>query len=407
MNLRNLTKYLLTLASLSLILVGLFSQPTHAASIKKSDMKRVGHFKIDKRQPQGCALTEKYYVYTDSWSGGGKNGNTTIVFRKRSDGKKVSTTGDLKDEDFKHASSLYYEWGSNYLEIIDAQSGKWWCARVSGTPTLLDSTSKCGKRLGSSGLDKGNNSYYRQGWTKYGNTYLRAYSGDSNSNNRIEVYSNRKWKENFDFPLEKPQCELEDVAVDGNTGDVYAICWNHSSGSYVDYWRIKASVFKKYINASGGSSSSSSSSDIYSDKPYDPSADGLATRDETFKPEVTESTYDGTVDTTFFGTLQDDKEGCGVYTVLQFIIDLLTIGIGVAAVLGIVISGILYLTARGNVAQVTKAKRRIYEIFMGLVAYVALYAITSFLIPTFNPEFKTCRQASEQSSEQAAEQTTD
>ena len=74
---------------------------------------------------------------------------------------------------------------------------------------------------------------------------------------------------------------------------------------------------------------------------------------------------------------------------------ILTIGIGVTALIGITISGITYLTAKDNVEKTTKAKRRIFEIVIGLVAYAAIWGILTFLLPEFNPELKTCTQSTE------------
>ena len=90
---------------------------------------------------------------------------------------------------------------------------------------------------------------------------------------------------------------------------------------------------------------------------------------------------DGTIETTFWGDIQDDGNGCGVYMILNLILDILTYGVGIAAIIGISISGITYLTAKGNEQQTIKAKRRIYEIVIGLVAYAALYAALNFLMP--------------------------
>ena len=107
-----------------------------------------------------------------------------------------------------------------------------------------------------------------------------------------------------------------------------------------------------------------------------------------------------TVDTTFFGNLKDDGKGCGVYTLITFVIDILTWGVGIAAVTGIAISGIYYLTAKGNEEQVIKSKRRIFEIVIGLVAYVVLYATLNFLLPggNFNTSGK-CAVSSTSSSQ--------
>ena len=90
---------------------------------------------------------------------------------------------------------------------------------------------------------------------------------------------------------------------------------------------------------------------------------------------------DGIVETNFWGAIQDNGTGCGVYLVLNLIIDILTFGVAIAAVIGVSISGITYLTAKDNEQQTIKAKRRIYEIVIGLVAYAVLFAALSFLLP--------------------------
>ncbi|MBP5647763.1 hypothetical protein J6X04_00505, partial [Candidatus Saccharibacteria bacterium] len=68
---------------------------------------------------------------------------------------------------------------------------------------------------------------------------------------------------------------------------------------------------------------------------------------------------DGIIETSLWGPIQDDGNGCGVYMILNLILDILTYGVGIAAIIGISISGITYLTAKGNEQQTIKAKRRI------------------------------------------------
>lgn len=90
---------------------------------------------------------------------------------------------------------------------------------------------------------------------------------------------------------------------------------------------------------------------------------------------------DNVVETTFFGNLKDDGAGCGVYTILNLIVDILSIGIGILAVIGITIVGTKYLTAKDNIDQVKKAKHRMFQIVIGLIAYVLLYAGVQWLLP--------------------------
>ena len=61
----------------------------------------------------------------------------------------------------------------------------------------------------------------------------------------------------------------------------------------------------------------------------------------------------------------------------------MTIGIGILGVIGISITGIQYLTAGGSEEKTRKAKRRMFEIVIGLVAYVLIYAALKWLLPSF------------------------
>ncbi len=106
---------------------------------------------------------------------------------------------------------------------------------------------------------------------------------------------------------------------------------------------------------------------------------------------------DGIVETNLFGPIEDDGSGCGVYMILNLILDILTYGVGIAAVIGITLSGITYLTAKDNEQQTTKAKRRIFEVIIGLVAYAVLFAALNFLLPggKLNPSSE-CKRISEE-----------
>ena len=81
----------------------------------------------------------------------------------------------------------------------------------------------------------------------------------------------------------------------------------------------------------------------------------------------------------------DDGKGSSIISTLRLVINILSIGVGILATIGIVISGIQYLTAGGNEEKTRKAKRRIFEIVIGLAVFVAIYAILYFLVPDFNP----------------------
>ena len=97
--------------------------------------------------------------------------------------------------------------------------------------------------------------------------------------------------------------------------------------------------------------------------------------------EAPKINHDNVVETNVFGNVQDDGQGCGIYTIVNYAIDVLTWGIGIAALVGVGIFGIYYLTARGNEEQLTKSRHRIFEIIIGLALYAILYAGLNFLLP--------------------------
>lgn len=66
---------------------------------------------------------------------------------------------------------------------------------------------------------------------------------------------------------------------------------------------------------------------------------------------------------------------------LFLILKILVYGLGAAAVLGVIIAGIMYMTARDNETQVTKAKTRLFEIVIGLVAWAVMFAVLGWLVP--------------------------
>lgn len=86
---------------------------------------------------------------------------------------------------------------------------------------------------------------------------------------------------------------------------------------------------------------------------------------------------------------EDEEDGCetsiipctDVWGLLNVAIYILTAGVGVLAVGGIVYGAILYTSAGDRSDQVKKAIGIITNVVIGLVAYVAMFAIVQFLIP--------------------------
>lgn len=76
-----------------------------------------------------------------------------------------------------------------------------------------------------------------------------------------------------------------------------------------------------------------------------------------------------------------DCDAKGITALILLAIHLLTILVGIAAVGGIIYSGILYATAGGNSENTKKAMEMIMNIVIGIVVYALMYVILNFVIP--------------------------
>lgn len=75
----------------------------------------------------------------------------------------------------------------------------------------------------------------------------------------------------------------------------------------------------------------------------------------------------------------------GIMQMVQFIANMLGAGITVVGIIGIVICGVTYLTARDNEAQVAKAKKRLMDVIIGLVIWILFWAGSSSIFTLLSP----------------------
>lgn len=81
------------------------------------------------------------------------------------------------------------------------------------------------------------------------------------------------------------------------------------------------------------------------------------------------------------GCANDDNP---ISCVIQLVVNILSVLVGVVGIIGIVIVGIQYMTAGGNEEKTRKAKRRLFEIVIGMVAYALIAVALNWLLPNFN-----------------------
>lgn len=74
-------------------------------------------------------------------------------------------------------------------------------------------------------------------------------------------------------------------------------------------------------------------------------------------------------------------ETTGVWGILLLAVNILTAGVGIVAIGGIVYGAILYTSAAGSAEQVKKAIGIITNVVIGIVAYAVMYSLLNFLVP--------------------------
>ena len=74
--------------------------------------------------------------------------------------------------------------------------------------------------------------------------------------------------------------------------------------------------------------------------------------------------------------------GCDlIETYLNPAINMLTVAFGVIAVISIILGGIQYSTSEGDPQKASKAKNRLANTVLAILAYSALYGFLQFLVP--------------------------
>ena len=94
----------------------------------------------------------------------------------------------------------------------------------------------------------------------------------------------------------------------------------------------------------------------------------------------------GGVDTAIIDCAQKNDpskgiQGNGVWGILLIAINILTAGVGIAAVGGLIFAGITYGTASNDQGKIVKAKEMIYNVVVGLIMYALMYAFLQYLTP--------------------------
>ena len=76
-----------------------------------------------------------------------------------------------------------------------------------------------------------------------------------------------------------------------------------------------------------------------------------------------------------------DVTKTGVWNLLILAVNILSAGVGIAAVGGIIFGSFIYMTAGGNPSQIGKAHMFLTNVVLGIIVYAATWAFLNFIIP--------------------------
>lgn len=74
-------------------------------------------------------------------------------------------------------------------------------------------------------------------------------------------------------------------------------------------------------------------------------------------------------------------ENTGVWSILLTTLNILTAGVGVVALGGLVYGAILWTSAGGNPEQIKKARVVFTNVVIGVIAFAGMYVFLNFLVP--------------------------
>ena len=74
-------------------------------------------------------------------------------------------------------------------------------------------------------------------------------------------------------------------------------------------------------------------------------------------------------------------EETGVWGILLLVVNILTAGVGVAALGGLIYGAVLYTSSGGSPDQIKKARNVFTNVVVGIIAFAAMYAVLNFIVP--------------------------
>lgn len=76
-----------------------------------------------------------------------------------------------------------------------------------------------------------------------------------------------------------------------------------------------------------------------------------------------------------------DTKKTGVFLLLIWVLNIMTAGVGIAAVGALIYAGILYASAGSGSEQIVKSKKIITDTAIGIITYALMFLVINWLVP--------------------------
>ena len=77
----------------------------------------------------------------------------------------------------------------------------------------------------------------------------------------------------------------------------------------------------------------------------------------------------------------DDVADSGLWHLLIMVVNIMTVGVGVLALAGLVYGAVLYTSSGGNPEQVKKARVVFTNVVIGVISFGLMFTLLNFLVP--------------------------
>lgn len=213
--------------------------------------------------------------------------------------------------------------------------------------------------------------------------------GGTDETGRCQYTKTIKYKEKYVYDWTATECRRNGGTVVGSQGDEYVICLveeiieddvNGGGGGVDDFDIVTDGSGWSRGEHPGRSPTGSGNSDPNGGNfEVSPAQEAMTGNGYSWTGGV--QVEDEVQEATTLNCDANAEGGGGIFCILKNVITVMTWGVGIVGTLGLVIVGVQYATARDNVEQMTKARKRLVAIIIGLVAYVLFWGFINWLIP--------------------------